>query len=736
MKAIPFALLLLAGSPGALDEPRGWLSWRGPNQNGTSDETGLPDAVTVDGEGHLWSYDVRGRGTPVVANGRVFGLGYEGEGKELSEFLFCLDSETGELLWEHRWSDFLSDTIYDRYAIGSPTVDPETGNVYAMSTPGILMAFTRDGDPLWERAMFAEFGRITFPNGRTGAPLVDGDLVIYHIINAHWGREQGPARDRFYAFDKLTGECVWGTTPGTGPKDSSFSMPVVEWRDGERILYAGTGCGHMVAIRVGDGRTLWRFPMAVGGVNSAAVLHGDRLVAIHGKENLDSSVIGRMVSMPLGARPAEDGPAVVTEEHWRADLVAFTSSPVLVGDRVYETTYHGDLVCVDASSGAVLWKEHLAPDQIHASPAWGDGKLYVPMNNGSFFVVRPGETGGEILDSEQLAGNCLGAPAIAGGRVYVHTTERLYCFGTLGGDGPVWPAPEAPPAFGDAAALQVVPTEIVARPGDRIPLRARALDAKGNRIGEVDGASFGGRLPAGVTVDGGVLAIADDAKPGAFVVAASLGELSGSSRVRVVPNLPYVVDFEDFELTPGPAGGEPFAFPPAHWIGLKPKWAVRELDGNKVLAKTLDNALFQRAQGAIAHPDCADYTMQVDIMSEGNRRTMSTAGLIHQRYLIQLKGNYQQIEVSSNMERIKETVPFRWKPGVWYTLKTRVDTAEDGSGVVRAKAWKRGDPEPEGWLIEVEHARAHRNGAPGLFGFAPQSRFPVYVDNLSVTPDE
>ena len=28
----------------------GWPSWRGPNQNGTSNETGLPEAVTVGGE--------------------------------------------------------------------------------------------------------------------------------------------------------------------------------------------------------------------------------------------------------------------------------------------------------------------------------------------------------------------------------------------------------------------------------------------------------------------------------------------------------------------------------------------------------------------------------------------------------------------------------------------------------------------------------------------------------------
>ena len=79
--------------------------------------------------------------------------------------------------------------------------------------------------------------------------------------------------------------------------------------------------------------------------------------------------------------------------------------------------------------------------------------------------------------------------------------------------------------------------------------------------------------------------------------------------------------------------------------------------------------------------------------------------------------------------------PFRWTAGTWYHLKTRVDVASDGAGVVRAKAWKRGDPEPDPWTIEVPHRHAHTEGSPGLFGFAPQSMFRVYVDNISVTPN-
>ena len=130
-----------------------------------------------------------------------------------------------------------------------------------------------------------------------------------------------------------------------------------------------------------------------------------------------------------------------------------------------------------------------------------------------------------------------------------------------------------------------------------------------------------------------------------------------------------------------------------------------------------------------------NYTVEADVQSDGNKRKMSDVGVINQRYAVLLKGNEQKLEVNSNLERLREAVAFKWLPNEWYHLKTRVDVAADGSGTVRAKAWKRGDPEPSAWTIEVAHRSAHRNGSPGLFGFAPQD-MRVFIDNITVTPND
>ncbi|NJL32285.1 MAG: PQQ-binding-like beta-propeller repeat protein [Phycisphaerales bacterium] len=252
----------------------GWLNWRGPQQTGESAETSLPSDFNA--ASALWTAPIHSRGTPVIAHtpqgDRLYLWGYTGEREKLREGLWCLDADTGKVLWQHLESDFLSDVVYDRYAIGAPVVDPRTGNIYWLTSAGLFSAFNPEGKLLWQHSMMEEYGRLTFPNGRSGAPVIEGDLVIVQGITSNWGSD-GPARNRFYAFDTLTGDLVWSSTPGTQPKDSTFSTPILADWNGQRVLYAGTGCGHVVAINARTGKPLWRYLVSMGGVNASVILH-------------------------------------------------------------------------------------------------------------------------------------------------------------------------------------------------------------------------------------------------------------------------------------------------------------------------------------------------------------------------------------------------------------------------------------------------------------------------------
>jgi outer membrane protein assembly factor BamB len=609
--------------------------------------------------------------------------------------------------------------------------------------------------------MMEMFGRLTFPNARTASPVIDGDLVITRGITANWGA-QGPAGDRFYAFDKKTGDLVWSSSPGDRPKDNSFSHPYITTRGGKRVLYAALGDGSVAGINARTGEPLWRVPLFRAGINATVLVHNnDKLIAIFGVPYEPGQLVAlKIPDLP----PASAGPVVIERkdvELWAAEISTSTSSPILVGDMVYVVAEKGDLCAVNANTGEVKWKLKLGIEQRNSSPFYADGKLYVPMlddpagkgsgegaeagTHGAFYIIKPGDQP-EILQHAELDGRCFGTPVAYNGKLYMQTTKHLYCWGKKGNSStlPKEIAEEKPPKAGPAKSIQIIPSEVTLRPGQSASFRARSIDANGfvvEEIKDVKSLKWTNYIPPTArvrslmsgTFDTGGKLVADAAtKPSAGAFEATSGDLKGYIRGRVLPYLPLSQDFETMTLPETNANeGAAFAYPPLPWIGARFKFEVRERDGNKVLAKTIDNKFFQRATVFLGAPDAKNYTIEADVMSDGNRRKMSEVGVINQRYAIVLKGNEQKLEVSSNFERLREAVDFKWLPNVWYHLKSRVDLEADGNGVVRAKAWKKDEPEPDAWTMEVKHKTAHQQGSPGLFGFSPQD-MRVYIDNIKV----
>ena len=729
-----------------------WLYWRGSEGNGVSKQTGLPVDLN---SSLIWSHDIQGGGVPVIAGGKAYQFGYYGVTDDLQEALVCFDASTGQVLWNRRHSDFISDIVYNRYGVGAACVDPASGNVYFQTSPGLLIGYDSGGNKLWERSLMEEFARLTFPNGRTGGPCVDGNLVIIHAITANWGK-QGPARDRFYAFDKNNGQLVWASTPGITPKDSSFAPLIFEdLSNGRRVFYSGTGCGHVVCIDARTGQPLWRFQMSYGGVNAGVVIHEDSIIAVHGKENIDSTIIGRMVAIRKPQNLPALGEDIVIlgkeNEIWRNNgIEAFTSTPVYRDGRVYTTIKRGELVCLDADTGEDHWVLKLAPDQIHASPTWADGRLYVPMFNGKVFVVEDKLEYGKILNEMDLGSACLAAPAVAHGRVFVQTKKALHCFGSSDPAPAFVAKPEKEltniptvPSIGPAVSLQVVPAEFCLKAGADQKFDVFTIDAEGRRIEKIqDGLDWQKWIPPTAKVKSevdaeinnqGILSAKMDASLSAGALQVSKGTLSGVTRGRVLPNLPYSEDFEKgFEYIHTSSDDIAFSYPPLSWLGARMRWQIQDMGGNKVAGNTLDRVLFQRAINFIGHKDMRDYTMSADVMTDGDRRTKSNIGLINQRYIFVLVGNSQKLEVVSNFDRFRHSVPFAIKTNSWYTLKTRVDIDDMGTGMIRAKAWAKDLPEPEGWTLEVEHNNAHSYGSPGIYAMSPQSKKKVYIDNISV----
>ena len=100
-------------------------------------------------------------------------------------------------------------------------------------------------------------------------------------------------------------------------------------------------------------------------------------------------------------------------------------------DVIYLVRDGGIITTVDPSTGRLL-KEGRAKEalgQYFASPVAADGKVYLASSEGKVTVLRAGAQW-EVLGVSDFGDEIHATPALADGRVYVRTRGALYCFGS------------------------------------------------------------------------------------------------------------------------------------------------------------------------------------------------------------------------------------------------------------------------------------------------------------------
>ena len=700
-----------------------WAEWRGPARDGVSLEKNLPVRWSPSGENLAWKAPYGGRSAPIVMGDRIFIQNSVGKGETLQERVVALNADTGKLLWEHRFNVYLSDVPPHRLGWASPVGDPVTGNVYVLGGGGNLIGLSLDGKVLWQRSLGEDFGMLTTHGGRTVSPIVDGDLVIVSGVTFQWG-EHGRGAHRFMAFDKKTGETIWISAPGGRPYDTTYAPPIISNVNGTRLLIQGASDGVTHAIKPQTGEPVWKYEISKRGLNTGVVVHGSTAILTHSEENLDSSEMGMMVAVDAGSK----GEIKKEQTKWRIyGWQGGFSSPVLDGDRLYHVDNGANLAAFDVNSGKQVWLQNLGTIQ-KASPVLADGKLYVGTENGKFFILKPNATGAEILDQDQLGTEALpeaiiASVAVSNGRIYLVSDSTLYAIGKSSNAATRQPPPMVPPPDPNRAAshAQIVPTELMLKPGDKVNFRVRLFDDKGSFIREEGAATWTLDHLKGTVTDGQFVA-SSDAIVQTGLVKAAVGAVTGSASVRVFPALPWSENFDALAVNTIPA----------HWVNTMLKFTVREVNGNKVLVKTTEgSSLLSRARAYLGPSDLANYTVEADVLGTQKRRQQGDAGVIAQRYVLAIYGNSQMLHLEPWQPETARTVsiPFAWKQDTWYRLKLQVENLPDGKVRARGKAWLATENEPSAWIIERIDPIPNRQGAPGIFGNALAE---VYFDNLKV----
>jgi outer membrane protein assembly factor BamB len=404
-RAIVFAwgIVIFGVTPAEADS---WPSWRGPQGNGHSQESGLP--VRWDEKSVLWKIALPGSGqsSPIIWGERIFLTAALDNGKK--RLVLCIDRRKGDILWQDEaWTgDPEKSHKMNGWASASCATDGE--RVVAFFGKGGLHCYGIDGKPLWSRQLG------TFPGlwGTSACPIIVGDLVIQNCDAA--------GESFLVALHKHTGKTVW-QTPRTAPERGGWSTPVLV-QAGKRQELVLNGEKAVTAYDPISGKELW-FCKSFNGRGEPTVVPGNGLIY----------VVNGLAGDIYAVRPGGSGDVTRTHMAWHTPRKGGRDqpSPILVGKHLLVADMKGLTTCYDSDTGKVLWKDQL-PGAFTASPIAARGHVYFLNEGGETFVLEPGPTMNVVAENIVNA-----APAEifraslspSSGQIFARSRTHLYCIG-------------------------------------------------------------------------------------------------------------------------------------------------------------------------------------------------------------------------------------------------------------------------------------------------------------------
>ena len=384
-----------------------WPQFRGPDGTGVSTEKNIP--VTWSSGDYKWDVAIDGVGhaAPIIWNDNVFVTSAEDSGA--IRHLVCLDAKSGQKRWtrsigmnrskKHEKSSWASST---------PATDGElVYSAFADKESYLVDAYNFDGDLIWRRNL----GPYESQHGLGVSLILFEDSLI--VPND----QDGPSF--ITALDRKTGKTKW-VSSGRSFREASYATPIVVREKGKPAqLICPSGAMGITGLDPHTGTLNWRteeFPLRT----VASPVYGSGLVIASCGQG------GRFGVKQIAVDPFqtdESGHALVK---WtREKLIPYVPTPIVLGEHLFEWSDQGIITCVALKTGKDVWT-HRMGGNYSGSPLCIDGKLYGVEENGKVVVIEAGPAFKQ-LGTADLGDGCHSTPAVANGRLFLRTFERLKC---------------------------------------------------------------------------------------------------------------------------------------------------------------------------------------------------------------------------------------------------------------------------------------------------------------------
>lgn len=300
--------------------------------------------------------------SPVVAGNLVVLLCDETRGG----FLMAVDKNTGKQRWRTARKEH-------KEGWGVPLVHGD--QVITIGSTRLDSYYLATGELKWWLPISS--------SGGMGTPVVNGDRVLVSTLGSN-----EPWLPTFAAVLEKTDKNKDGKVSAAESKTEKDWEEHFGWVD-------RNGDGQIDAAEWEEARTLGMGP------------YGAISVRMNGKGKLEAESVD-----------------------WRLQKnIPYIPAPLLYGGVYYLVKSGGIVTALDPATGKVLKQGRSAEalGEYYASPVAGDGKVYMVSEEGKLSVLKAGAEW-EVLAVNDLGEQVFASPAIGDGRLFVRTRGTLYCF--------------------------------------------------------------------------------------------------------------------------------------------------------------------------------------------------------------------------------------------------------------------------------------------------------------------
>ncbi len=384
LQSILFSALILSQA-GAED----WPQFRGPNQNGISNETNFKTEGDVK---VLWTAKVGlGHSAFTVADGLAYVTGHDGEN---TGSVYCFDAVSGDQKWKYDYENPLDPNSYAGGTTGAVTI--HDGTAYHLARRGLLSALdAKSGAVKWTKHIAEDYDLSAPTWGFTGAPVIMGDSLF---LAAGEGGLMVSRKD--------------GSLVLEGKKDAGYSTPVLFEKNGEKLALVSHKRGYKCVVPA-TGKEYWDLRwMTSYGVNATEPIISGDYIFISTGYNKGATLL------KWGGPGSGDYEQIWKNREMRNQM----NASVLVDGYLYgiDGDQRADgtgLKCLEMETGETKWADLSIA---HGAMSVADGKLIVVSEQGELMIAPVSPEGFKpTLKKEVIKGRVWTVPVLANGIVYV-----------------------------------------------------------------------------------------------------------------------------------------------------------------------------------------------------------------------------------------------------------------------------------------------------------------------------